>query len=214
MPALSTAILIPAMRGHLLRGLLASIRDATPEPHQVWVIGTPDVVNSIPDDDDTVVYEDHGGTWGKRLNYLFAQSTESYVFGGADDLRFHPGWLSAALKTMAEVDGVVMVNDLQSDFGTLPLVSRHYIETLGGTVDGPGTIFHDGYAHNFTERETVETAKARGRWAYCPESVVEHMHYLSGKAPHDKVYELGQSTWDLDIALYQSRAHLWESLVR
>ena len=114
---------------------------------------------------------------------------------------------------MKTVDGVVTVNDLCSDFGTLPLVSRNYIDTMGGTADGTGAIIHDGYRHNFSERELIYTAQARGRFVDCPESVVEHMHWMAGKAERsDPVYQLGESTWDLDIARFQRRSHLWESI--
>jgi hypothetical protein len=253
---MTVAILIPAMRGHLLPALVENIHAATPEEHEILVVGTRAVVRPILtlDDDRLRVWIDRGGTWGCRLNYLYGQSTapyvfcgaddiqftegwlsealkpmrrvdggtwggrlnklfgcttEPYLFLGADDVRFHPGWLDAAIATMEQVDGVVAVNDLWNPRGTLALVSRRYLLEEGGTVDDSGAIIHEGYRHCYSETELFETAQSRGRFAYCAEAVVEHLHPAAGKAVDDAVYQLGTAAFEADQALYLSRRHLW-----
>ncbi len=206
---LKAAILIPAMRGDRLAGLVANIKETTPYEHVVLIAATPDVVRPVIG--PVRYYPDEGGTWGGRLNKLFGCTTEPYVFLGADDVRFHPGWLDAAIATMEQVDGVVAVNDLWNPRGTLALVSRRYLLEEGGTVDGTGAIIHEGYGHVFSETELFETAASRGRFAYCAESVVEHLHPVAGKADDDEVYRLGFASLDADTALYRSRRHLWSA---
>jgi hypothetical protein len=209
---MTTAILIPAMRGDRLRALIANIEETTPGPCEVHIAATIGVHAWALDDDPRVTrWFDDGGTWGGRLNELFRHTTEPYLFLGADDVRFHPGWLEAALSVMADTDGVVAVNDLWNPRGTLALVSRRYLVEEGGTVDGTGAIIHEGYGHVFSETELFETAASRGRFAYCAESVVEHLHPVAGKAEDDEVYRLGFASLDADTALYQSRRHLWSA---
>ena len=152
---------------------------------------------------------DEGGSWGVRLNRLFTHTDAEYLFLGADDVRFHPGWHDAAMARMQQVDGVVAVNDLWNPRGTLALVSRRYLLEEGGTVDGTGAIIHEGYRHCFSETELFETAASRSRFAYCAESIVEHLHPAAGKSEWDEVYKIGTDNWDHDEALYLSRRHLW-----
>lgn len=201
---MSTAILIPAMRPAMLAPLAENIREATPEPHTVYFIATgacAEAVNSIP---DAHLIHDNGGTWAKRINLGVGATTEPYLFLGAEDVRFHPGWLTAALTYRS--DGVTVVNDLHNPRGTMALVSRAYAER--GTVDGPG-LLHEGYAHNFVDNELFETAHSRGKVAYCEDSIVEHLHPAAGKALDDAVYRLGRRRLEDDRRLYEQRRPLW-----
>lgn len=210
-----TAILVPVMRGHLVAALVRNIEATTPEPHETFLMATPDVEALYAGaDGEFRSWMDEGGTWGSRLNAMWEkiEADFDYVFCGADDVLFHEGWLTNAVAAQEKIgQGIVMPNDLCSIRGTLPFISRAYIREFGScTVDHSGLLIHQGYHHNFAERETVDTAAARGRYAYCPESVVEHLHWMAGKADRsDPVYVLGESRWDEDLALFSSRQHLW-----
>jgi len=221
------AVIIPAMRAaniHALGNNVLSTLGADDEVQWAYpgnIDRTPTDVESAIEDEfggyNLTHYKDPDSRWGHCINSLASLLGKTpwheYVFLGADDLWFHAGWWEEAMKVMADVDGVVMVNDLCSMEGTLPLVSLNYLRTLGGTVDDTGFVIHEGYWHNFAERELVETAKARGRYAYAPEAVVEHRHWMAGKADRsDPIYQLGELHWDDDAALYTSRQHLWENL--
>jgi hypothetical protein len=206
----STAILIPAMRPEKAMALYRNIEETTPEPHAIyWAIdpaaGFPDLQTYSPN----TVMSDNGDTWGHRLNALFNLTTEPYIFTGADDVRFHPGWLYEAMLPMKSVDGVVAVCDGLNPKGTLSLVSRNYINQESGCVDVPGVIIYPGYHHFFSETELFCTAESRGRFAYAANSMVEHYHHVNNKAPFDAVYALGGSKGLEDEYLYNSRAHLW-----
>jgi len=161
-------------------------------------------------------WEPGPGDFARKQNAAFAQTTSPYVLCAADDLRFHPGWDSALLAVAREFDvGVVGTNDLGNGavlsgrHSTHPLVSRCYIDTLGGYVGGEGKVYFEGYDHQYVDVELVETAMARGCYAHCSGAVVEHLHPLWRKGADDKTYRKGQAHRAADARLYQSRRHLW-----
>ena len=211
---MTTAVLIPTMRAAKIEPLIANLRETT-ACEVIWQTQTGSACWEVLSTLGEHVIGDDGGTWGARNNSMGTEALKSpkvtHLFLGADDIRFHGGWLQAALRADRRMGGgVVMVCDLIAAEGTLPLVSRRYIEEFGCTVDDSGLLIHEGYLHNFAERELVETAQMRGRYAYCPESVVEHLHWMAGKAERsDPVYELGERGWDRDIALFSKRRPMW-----
>jgi hypothetical protein len=208
--ALSTAILIPVLdRPHRVEPLVANIADATPEPHTILFAASDQPTIDELDRLGINYLRDDGDSWPNRINRLFHATTDPYVFLGADDVSFHSGWLSEALKAMAEVDGVVAVSDLFNPYGTLALVSRRYITEESGCVDTPGVVVHGGYRHNYSDTELFSVARARGRHAYCAESIVEHFHPSAGKAPMDGTYQIGFDHEMADRVLYASREPMW-----
>jgi glycosyltransferase involved in cell wall biosynthesis len=212
-PTPPVAILVPILnRPHKIAECVRNIEDNTPEPHRI-VFGV-----SETDEASKAVLDESGleyltipepGTYARKINTLYKATVEPYVFLAADDYRFTPGWLTNALRGMRDVEGVVAVDDLCNNLGTCCLVSRKYIEEQGGTADTPSMIFHDGYRHNFCDMELYETAKSRGRYRWCGDSIVEHQHHIVGKSAHDPTYALGDSSYAQDEALYVSRQHLW-----
>ena len=189
-------ILIPVMRASKIQPLIENIEETTEVPHRVLWMGS---------NFETGVES----TWGHRINTMYLMSQEPYVFLGADDILFHEGWDEHVLKAMEVIDGVVAVNDMRNPSGTLALVSRRYINEQSGCVDTKGVVIYPGYRHNFSETELFETAKRRGKFAYCAPSIVEHVHPDAGKAEDDEVYQLGRARFEEDRALYESRCHLW-----
>lgn len=152
------------------------------------------------------------GDYARKIQAGIDTTTTPYVFTGADDLRFHPGWFEAARAKMTDGIGVVGTNDLcnarvmAGDHGTHFLVARWYCDL--GTIDGPG-LFHDGYVHEFVDDELVGTAKHRNAWAHAPDSIVEHLHPQAGKAPLDELYAAQRSRMGRSRALYLRRRRLW-----
>lgn len=210
---MSLAVLIPSMdRAWALARVVENLHEATPEEHTAYFF-----VNDSSSAQELArlgerCWMDDGESWGRRINFGFFQTTEPYLFLGSDDLKFHPGWASAAMESMEQVDGVVSVNDMFNPRGTSALVSRHYIESLSGCADEQGVVVHSGYHHNFADVELFETAKKRGRFAYCETSVVEHLHWLAGKSKRDATYQRSDTTTELDRQLFHQRKHLWETL--
>ena len=207
---MKTAILLPVLRRpHRVEPLLESIAGATPEPHSViFAASDQPTVDELDRLGQTYIRDDDG-SYPRRINALFNITIEPYVFLGADDLHFHPGWLTAALDVMATVDGVVSVNDLHNPAGVHFLVSRNYANTLGA-IDQPGAILHEGYRHTYCDDELRHTAISRGRYGRAEDAVVEHLHCGNGKAPHDDVYQIGADSMVPDLAVFMGRRHLWE----
>jgi hypothetical protein len=54
------------------------------------------------------------GNYAKKINRAIEETDEPLIFQGADDLRFHPGWLEAAKAKLKPGIGVVGTNDLNS----------------------------------------------------------------------------------------------------
>jgi glycosyltransferase involved in cell wall biosynthesis len=155
----------------------------------------------------------------RKANYAGAINTglletdEPYLFAGADDLSFQPGWFETAVRLMPFGAEVVGTNDLHNqqvlagDHATHYLVSRHY--AMEGCVDQPGIMLHEGYDHNWCDAEFIETAKSRGKFLPCLSATVEHLHYVWGKAPLDDGYNKSFRNEPTDRRLFQERQHLW-----
>lgn len=209
---MTVAILMPVLdRAWRIEPLLRNIRDATPEPHRViFAASDPETIAEL-DRLHAQYLQDDGDTWPNRINRLFHHTTEPYVFLGADDVVFYPGWLPILLAAAQAVDGVAVANDYFNKNGTLALVSRRYIEEQSGCVDMPDVVVYPGYRHNWSDAELFATAKARGRHAYCPDAVVEHLHPSAGKAPFDSTYRKGFDSELDDHRLFLTRQHLWRT---
>ena len=211
------AILVPVLdRPHRIEPLLESIAEATDVPYRV-LFGCSDqpTVDELDRLDATYIRDDGGdeGTYPKRINRLFNETNEPYVFLGADDLQFHADWFRSAARVMDQMPngfGVVAVNDKHNGAGVHFLVSRRYIMELGGCICEPGIVLHEGYKHAYCDDELRITARCHGRFDYAKHSVVEHLHVGNGKAPNDSTYILGNASMAQGAEVYKQRAHLWQ----
>jgi hypothetical protein len=154
------------------------------------------------------------GDYARKINHGCAQSDAHWLFLGADDLRFRPGWLSACLR-LHEASGALVIgtNDLgnpkvrRGQHATHSLVHRDYL--VYGTIDEPDKLLHEGYHHNCVDVEFVETAMWRRMWAFASEAEVEHLHPLWKKGSYDATYALGQTEHQRDLVLLRERWGLW-----
>lgn len=158
---------------------------------------------------EPLLVSDVDQSWSRKINRGFERTNEPWVLLGADDLRFHPGWIDAVRPMLATFPGIIGTNDgspatASGERSTHPLVRRLYA-TICGTIDERNKIVHEGYHHNFPDTELVMTARCRGLYASCSGCLVEHLHPLWGKATHDEVYTLGMSRWSSDQALFYKR---------
>ena len=206
-------ILVPVLdRPHRIEPLLQSIAAATDVPYQVY-FGASDQpsIDEIRRLGAQLVIDEGGdeGSYAKRINRLFRASSEPYVLLAADDLDFRPGWFFAARRVADQINGVVAVNDLYSVAGVHFLVTRDYIETLGGCVGEPGVVLHEGYRHAYCDDEMRATATARGRFGYASDSIIEHLHPGAGKSQTDHVYQIGAASMSQGQSVFLSRTHLW-----
>ena len=138
------------------------------------------------------------------------------VLPTADDVRFMPGWLDSAVNALSEPSvQVVGTDDLSPatanrDHATMPILRRSYCEDPGAVWGERGTVFNEGYAHNFCETETWQLAVHRGVTGWAEDCVIEHLHPAWGKRECDETDRKGnQQGWDEDEALFRSRQRQW-----
>lgn len=225
----AVAIVVPVLsRPRNARPLVESVLRATTVEWDLVFVCSPGDTEQIAACDDIALWPNVDilivdwpagpGDYARKIQAGYDLTDAPYVLLGADDLRFHPGWDTAALAVAREFDvGVIGTNDranpsvIAGNHSTHPLVARCYIDTHGGSVGEPGVVYHAGYDHQWVDSELVETAKARGCYAHCHDSVVEHLHPLfNHRVQSDSTYERGQQGGQTDRDLYESRRHLWE----
>lgn len=175
-----------------------------------------DAVESTGADFIEMPFQRARGDYARKINWGFRVTEEPWLFNAADDVRFTPGWAEAALAC-AERTGVRVIgtNDLGRWAGTRrpsphSLVARSYGEERG-TIDQKGNLLHEGYDHQYVDTELVETARARGEYAYAEDAIVEHMHPVWRKATLDRIYRLGQASGAVDYQLFRRRERLWKT---
>lgn len=127
-----------------------------------------------------------GRSYAENVNALLEHSEAPWVLIVGDDVEFLPGWFEAAAEVSTQAD-VIGTND--SEPGRVRnrdvaagrhadhfFVRREYIEEQGASLDGPGSLMHEGYRHWFTDKELIELAKARGVFVMAPECRIVHHH--------------------------------------
>ncbi|HWB37487.1 MAG TPA: hypothetical protein VHA75_15835 [Rugosimonospora sp.] len=151
-------------------------------------------------------------TFAEKVNFGYRHTSEPWMLLVGDDVRFRSAWLDHA-QHVAESFGadVVGTNDLANpaviagDHAVHPLIRRAYVDRMGASWDGPGVVAHEGYRHWFVDNEIVTAAKQRGVWQMALGSIVEHLHPYVGKADHDEVYALGESSAERDREVFEQR---------
>jgi glycosyltransferase involved in cell wall biosynthesis len=220
------AVIVPTFgRSRRLAAVAENVHEATTVPHRlVFAIEAEDrkSMRACYELDCTVVVNQRTKNYAGAINSAIQATDEPYVFCGADDLRFHPGWAEAAL---AHMDGWIMVvgtNDLYNKYvlagthATHYLVDRRYPMEIGGVVDEPpGVMLPECFDHNWTDTEAIGTAKARCRFRPCLESVVEHLHAFSGKGHGpDRTSRKAMLRVNEDEQIYLARRELWFGISR
>ena len=208
------ALLIPALnRPQNVEPLVRSALDNTPDCRVVFICDWKDAVTHKAARAANADVYGHSGRYSEKINRAVRYVTEPYVFLGADDLRFHPGWFEAAEAKMVGPVQVVGTNDLGNprvvagQHSTHFLVKTRYADE--GTIDGEPGLLHEGYIHNFVDDEFLGTATKRGVYAMALDSIVEHLHPDWGKAPDDEVYAIGKRTFEQDRLHWRHRHLLW-----
>jgi glycosyltransferase involved in cell wall biosynthesis len=208
-------LLIPVLkRPQNVAPLLESIAEATPQPYRVLFIA-----DSHDKAEHTAVRKAGGqlllcdGNYAKKINLGVKATEEPLIFLGADDLRFHAGWLEAATRKIKGTIGVVGTNDLGNPrvvkglHATHSLITRDYAER--GTIDDPSRVLHEAYPHEFVDDEFIQTAKKRRAFAHASTSVVEHLHPLWNKGEWDEVYSPHKKRMAIGRRIYNKRRPLW-----
>lgn len=208
------AVIVPVLhRPQNVAPLIESLRASTGLATPYFVVQDGDKVMA-----DTVLANGgrvitKTGSFAAKANYAVTQTDEPWLLFVGDDVHFHSGWLNAALDIANRYDkSVIATNDCHNPFvtrgehATHPLMERRYIEELGASFDGPGTVAHEGYGHMFIDNEWTYLAKIRQQFAAALGSRVEHLHpFYDETVADDPIYELGRSTVDADQKLWMDR---------
>jgi glycosyltransferase involved in cell wall biosynthesis len=219
-------ILIPTLRrSKALQPLAANIVNTTPEGsfRVIFVADQEDaetrqVLDSLCYPGGPWLQVVENGSYPHKINFAYWASApgRALVAPLADDVVFHDGWLDAALNAL-EDDSVQVVgtDDLSPatasrEHATMPILRRSYIEDPGAVWGERGTVFNEGYTHNFCETETWQLALHRGVTGWAADCVIEHLHPAWGKREVDETDRRGNlKGWDEDEALFRSRQRQW-----
>jgi glycosyltransferase involved in cell wall biosynthesis len=219
---LACVIIIPVLgRPHRVAPLLKDIEAATPEPHRALFVADvddPDEIQALEDAGAEYITVDRPRNYSAKINAAYRATTEPVLLAAADDLHFHPGWLTAALAHLSETVCVVGTNDMgnprvmKGEHSTHTLFTREYIETRSGVIDRPNTVMNEDYPHDYCDDEFVGTAKARKCFAMAFDSYVEHLHHAWGKGEKDAVYVKAEAMRRTGRRLFIRRRALWRHL--
>lgn len=211
-------VLLPVLaRPHRVEPLLENLLGSTQVPLRIlFLVSYGDTaelyaVKKAKADHVSLRWPPANGQYAKKINLGYRSTENEWLFLGADDIKFHPGWAERAIALAKDRFHVISTNDKANYFvrqgllATHSLVRRSYVDDPGCSLDGPGRIYHEGYQHNFVDVELSVLARQRGVFKYSQGSVVEHLHPLFKKGEHDRTYELGLADFAEDRALFAKR---------
>jgi hypothetical protein len=143
-----------------------------------------------------------------KLESAVAQEVDDYFaigFMGDDHVPRTDGWAQRWLEALRELgSGTVYGRDGYQDeeLPTQWATTTDIIKALGRMVPAP-------VEHLFSDTAVGKLGREAGCLRYLPDTFIEHMHYIVGKAPHDAQYEKVNSTaqWQRDEAAY----YRWEA---
>lgn len=210
-------LLIPTLKRaaniqRVLDDLAASGDGDKVEPIFIVEADDADTIDAIETAGSTYLINRRSPSYAGAINTGIEATTHGLLFVGADDVHFHEGWLDP-LVDLSRHYGFIGTNDLHNPEVLAGNLATHYLVTRAytkqGTIDGTEPLLHEGYAHNYCDTEATATAKHRGQFRPCLDSVVEHLHWAWGLANMDDTYHKGARLVHQDEALFRARSHLW-----
>lgn len=172
-----------------------------------------DVIFGLDDDDPAAASLAHCGAmqetgprkgmaeWTNHLAVPRLGDYRAFASLGDDHLPRTPGWDAVLLDAISPHGGISYGNDLimGANLCTAPVVSA-------GIVAALGWMCAPGLSHMCVDNALKDIGEGAGCLAYCPDVVIEHLHWCAGKAPMDATYsEAGIfSTGHPDWAAYQA----------
>ena len=215
-------ILIPVLnRPDNAPKVVESIRNVTTVDHSIVFIcsqGDEAEILACKQTGARILIHDFGqrSEYPKKMNFGFSKTDRDFCLLGADDIDFTKNWDLDLLRMASDTGkGVIGNNDcanpqvMRGDFSTHPLVRRSYVMEQGASLDGPGVLIHEGYDHNYCDRELCHLAQSRGQWAFAENVRICHRHPSWGTAKSDQVYAKGRRAMQRDHYLFMRRARLW-----
>lgn len=209
-------VYVPTLgRPHVLQRVVDNIRAATRSPHRIVFVTEPHDTDSYAAAAATgasVMTNQGSPSYSNSLQTAYERDDCPFFIAANDDFDFQPGWDLPALALMHGQTMVVGLHDgsPQCGFSTISLVDRRYIVEMSGVIDIPNRVMFP-YLHNYVDTEFYFTARKRGVFAACPDSVVLHKHPDWGFAETDDTYRKSQQSLPTDATTFASRTHLWQT---
>jgi hypothetical protein len=157
----------------------------------------PQILCYLTPDDESYNWADYAPTQfivGPRLtmsdlwNALIPYASGDIFMLCADDVIFRtPGWDVEVEKTFQAVPDKILLafcddgGPSGKTFSSLPFISRRWVEVVG-YFTGPG------FSADFSDTWPHDVAHMIGRKRFIPNVLIEHVHWLWGKAPKDQTY--------------------------
>jgi hypothetical protein len=140
---------------------------------------------------------------GPKLNIISAKYCNDYKyvgFLGDDHLVKTYAWDQKLMDSIAGIkNGMAYGNDLLQGqaLPTAIIMDSNIIKTLG-------YMSPPGLEHLYIDNFWLNLGQRLGTIKYCPDVIIEHMHYSTGKAEIDELYVASTNLNDYDFAAYQS----------
>jgi hypothetical protein len=128
------------------------------------------------------------GTLNHWANWM-APDYDYICFMGDDHLPITAGWDTKLCEAIGKEAGIAYGNDLLQgeNLPTAVVMSSRIIRCLG--FMSPPAL-----KHLFLDNFWLAMGKALGNANYCPDVIIEHLHYINGKAAHDERYAAVNNT--------------------
>jgi hypothetical protein len=151
------------------------------------------------------------GTMGAITRACYEACRGRYIMLANDDIVFRtPDWDAEVLATFerfSDTIALVWGNDLCSGAPAHPFLSRTTCDLLGGVCPaGYYREFIDAHLHDVFRRLA---RRGHARAVYLPEVIIEHLHFIAGKAAADEGYVHRRREHDelLYVERREQRAH-------
>jgi hypothetical protein len=162
------AVLVPTFgRADRLARVAANIAENTETEHRVvFAVEAEDVASiaAAAELDVDVVVNEGRPNYSGAITTAYRETPAEYVFAGADDLNFQPGWDTAALALMDGWVQVVGTNDLLNPYVTAGLHATHclvdrlataYFNSMSPMVSSPASCTNAAAIHSLACRSTL-----------------------------------------------------------
>lgn len=225
--SMQIAVLIPTFkRVAKLKPLLENFTKFSTQSNLYFLIEPTDTetitaLNALKSSFKFEVFE-VAGEYVKAINYGYKNTSEPFIFCGADDIFFTQGWEDKLLGVMK--DEKINVTGGVDDWAcsqtgvhiSHPLLRRSYCQTQGASWGGnTEELYYSGYRHYQCDIEMENLALTRGCLKVCKDCTIEHIHFVNGKAPHDFTYDNSKNNcFAHDTEVYTQRCPAFEAYDR
>lgn len=156
------------------------------------------------------------GEYVEAINFGYKNTTEPYIFCGADDIEFTKDWDIKLVKNFEDEDINITggIDDwICSRAGihiSHPLVRREYIKKIGGCLGQKDAIYYSGYKHYHCDIELEQVAWSRGCIKVDEKVTIKHNHFVNNKVENDATYQRSYQMLRADTELYNLRKKHFE----